>query len=176
MENNEHNIFITGPPRSGKSTLIGEVIDELNLKAEGLRTPEIRKEGQRVGFKLLDVKSGEEGILAHVDLEEGPKVSKYRVDIDDLERFTRTTLQNHSEECNALIIDEIGTMELFSETFEKTVKELLDSKILILAVLHRHHVEEYGEQGIVFDLVKSDYEEVKEDIKTHIKDIYQEKN
>jgi len=175
----ERNIFITGPPRSGKSTLIGEVIDEMDLKgeAEGLRTPEIRKDGERVGFKLLDIKSGDEGILAHVDLEEGPKVSRYRVNLDDLERFTKRSLKNHSEECEVLIIDEIGTMELFSEIFEKTVKELLKDerekrkdKTTILAVLHRHHVDSYRDQGKVYDLGKNDYENVKEEIIEHIKD------
>lgn len=174
MENNERNIFITGPPRSGKSTLVEEVIDELDVKAEGLRTPDIRKEGQRRGFKLLDIKSGDEGILSHVDLEEGPSVSKYRVNIDDLERFTRRSLRNHSDRCDVLIIDEIGTMELFSPTFKETVEEVLESEMLVLAVLHRNYVSEYGEEGSVLDLGESDYEEVKEELKKHIKKVYQE--
>lgn len=173
IENNERNIFITGPPRSGKSTLIGEVIDDLDLRAEGLRTPEMRKEGRRVGFKLLDIKSEDEGILAHIDIEEGPKVSKYRVNIEDLERFTRRALKNRSDECEVLIIDEIGTMELYSSVFEKTVKELLKSKILVLAVLHRNYVGEYGERGKVFNMEKGKYEEVKDEIKKHIRTYYE---
>ncbi|MEF8832497.1 MAG: nucleoside-triphosphatase, partial [Candidatus Thermoplasmatota archaeon] len=88
----QNNIFITGPPRSGKSTLIGEILEEMNLKAEGLRTPDIRENGKRKGFKLVDIDSGEEGILAHVDVEEGPKVSRYKVDLGDLRTFTEKSL------------------------------------------------------------------------------------
>lgn len=159
------NIFVTGPPRSGKSTLVGEIIGELDMKAEGLRTPDIRKNGKRKGFKLVDIKSGEEGVLAHVDVEEGPKVSRYTVDRDDLERMTEKSLENVSDDCGVVVIDEIGTMELFSDRFEKVVEELLRNDISVLAVLHRNHVGDYGDAGEVFDLGKEDYEVVKKKIK-----------
>jgi len=165
-----NNIFITGPPRSGKSTLVGEIIKELGLEAEGLRTPDIREDGQRKGFKLVDIKSGEEGILAHVNVKKGPKVSRYRVDLDDLERFTEKSLANISEDCDIVVIDEIGTMELYSDYFVEMVEELLDSEKLVLAVLHRNQVGKYGHKGELFDLEKEDYESTKERIKEILRD------
>ncbi len=156
-----NNIFITGPPRSGKSTMVSQIIDELGLNAEGLRTPDIRKNGERKGFKLLDIKTGEEGILSHVDQQEGPKVSKYRVDMDDLQRFTELSLENISDDCDIVVIDEIGTMELYSDKFKKVVKDRLNDDIPVLAVLHRHHVDKYEGYGEVFELTKSNYDILK---------------
>ncbi|MFP3871949.1 MAG: NTPase [Candidatus Natronoplasma sp.] len=161
----KNNVFITGPPRSGKSTLISEVIDELDLKAEGLRTPEVREGGKRKGFKLLDVKTGEEGILAHVDLEEGPEVSKYTVNKTDLERFTEKSLNSVSQDCDIVVIDEIGTMELFSTKFKDAVENLLKNEVPVLAVLHRNHTDEYGKSGEILDLGKEDYAGVKKKVK-----------
>jgi len=166
----QDNIFITGPPRSGKSTLVREILEEMNFKAEGLRTPEIREGGERKGFKLVDIDSSEEGILAHVDVEEGPRVSRYRVDMEDLDRLTERSLADISDDCDIVVIDEIGTMELYSDYFVEKMEELLDSKKPVLAVLHRNQVKKYENQGELFDLEKEDYASVKRKIKDILKD------
>lgn len=167
----ENNIFITGPSRTGKSTMVGELLDELGLEAEGLRTPDIREGGRRKGFKLVDIKSGEEGILSHVDQEEGPSVSKYRVNMDDLEYFTERSLESVSEGCDIVVIDEIGTMELYSERFENAVKENLESETPVLAVLHRNQVDRYKKYGRVFTVGRANYDSVKEEVKEELKRI-----
>jgi nucleoside-triphosphatase len=40
------------------------------------------------------------------------------------------------EKCDAVAIDEIGPMELFSQKFKQAVKQALESKKLVLAVVH----------------------------------------
>ena len=164
-----NNIFITGPPRSGKSTLVSQVIEELSLDAEGLRTPDIREDGKRMGFKLVDIKTGEEGILSHVEQDEGPKVSKYRVSMEDLENFTELSLENISDGCDIVVIDEIGTMELYSDRFKRAVIRRLEGKKPVLAVLHRHHVDKYREYGEVFEFTKSNYDIMKLEIKKKVR-------
>ena len=50
------NYLITGPPRSGKTTVIQNVVDRLDAKgyqAGGIYCPEIRSDGGRVGFEIL---------------------------------------------------------------------------------------------------------------------------
>jgi len=168
MTSEENNIFITGPPRSGKSTMIEEIIEETGLKAEGLRTPEIREKGKRKGFKILDTKEGTEGVLAHVDIEEGPNVSRYTVNLEDLEEFTEKSLKNISDDCEVVVVDEIGTMELFSDRFEEAVEELLKDERPVLAVLHRNYTDQYGGMGRLFDLGEEDYASVKRKIKSII--------
>ncbi len=60
-----NNIFITGASGSGKSTLVQMIIEEMDLKIEGIRTPEISENKRRVGFKLVNVANNEELIIAH---------------------------------------------------------------------------------------------------------------
>ena len=166
-----NNIFITGKPRTGKSTMINDIIQESGLEAAGLRTPEIREGCKRKGFKLVDVATGKEGILSHVDQEEGPRVSRYRVNMDDLERFTELALENISQESDVVIIDEIGTMELFSDRFKDAVEKLLKSDKSVIAVLHRNHVGEYELYGEVYRLTGDNYDEVKTNIITRLETI-----
>jgi nucleoside-triphosphatase len=44
------NIFLTGPPSSGKTTIIKKVIKKLGLPANGFYTEEERASGKRLGF------------------------------------------------------------------------------------------------------------------------------
>jgi nucleoside-triphosphatase THEP1 len=76
-------ILLTGPPRSGKTTLICRLVHELStrgVQVGGFVTREIRAEGERVGFTVAEI-GGPRALLAHVALTEGPKVSRYRVDV-----------------------------------------------------------------------------------------------
>src|SRR5215831_12150634 len=80
-------ILITGSPGSGKSTLMAKLIEDIHTrKIAGLSTPEIRRNGIRAGFKMIDLASGEEEILASTS-GAGPSVGKYHVNvagIDDI--------------------------------------------------------------------------------------------
>jgi nucleoside-triphosphatase len=80
------NILITGKPGCGKTSLIIEIIKELNLPAGGFYTQEIREKGVRKGFKIISL-DGREGILARVNFKSPYKVSKYGVNIKDLEEI-----------------------------------------------------------------------------------------
>jgi len=58
------NIFLTGPPSSGKTTIIKKVIKKLGLPANGFYTEEERVAGKRLGF-LMKTLDGRTGYLAH---------------------------------------------------------------------------------------------------------------
>jgi len=162
-----NNIFITGASGSGKSTLVQMIIEEMDLKIEGIRTPEISENKRRVGFKLVNVATNEEGILAHVEQDEGPELSKYKVNMKDLEKFTEKCLKDISSETDLVVIDEIGTMELFSDKFEYAVIELLESDIPVLAVLHRNYISKFDKYGTVYQL-EDNFEKVKLDIENRL--------
>ena len=48
------NLFVTGRPGVGKTTLIRNVLDRLCVDAGGFYTHEIRESGRRVGFAITD--------------------------------------------------------------------------------------------------------------------------
>jgi len=147
-------VFLTGKPRSGKSTVLARVINILKnkgLKVGGFITPEIVVNGKRVGFKVIDVYSGEEGILAKVctGVEDKPRVGKYCVDVEDFERVVLPALDFAVNECDVVCVDEIGKMELFSKKFKEKIEEILRSEKTVVAVLHRNLVGRYGKYGKV---------------------------
>ena len=150
-------IFITGMPGCGKSRLIKEFLKFYSGKVSGILTEEIREKGKRVGFKIKDIATGKERILAHVNILTGPQVSKYHVDVDALEEVAIPAL---SREADLYIIDEIGKMELLSEKFEEKVKELLISNKDVLATLHREYVDKYKPFGEIIILEKKYWDKV----------------
>jgi len=128
------NILITGKPGCGKTTLIRQLIEELNLNAGGFYTEEIRIGGRRVGFKIVTL-DGKEDILAHVDIKTPYRVSKYGVNIEGLEKVGVKSIWNALEENDIVVIDEIGKMELFSPRFKEAVRTALNSDKMLIATI-----------------------------------------
>ena len=128
------NIFIAGLPGCGKTTLIKEILEELKIKARGFFTEEIRRTGERIGFKIVTL-SGKTGILAEKGFKSPYKVSKYGVILRDLEEIGVKELEEGLKEDVLLLVDELGKMELFSAKFRKIILEALDSKNKILGTI-----------------------------------------
>lgn len=119
-------ILLTGRPGVGKTTVIRQIAEELGDAAGGFYTSEIREHGQRKGFKLVTL-DGQKATLAHTDIEAGPRVSKYRVNLPALDEIGVVAIRGALERAQYVIIDEIGKMELFSEQFREAVKEAVYS-------------------------------------------------
>jgi len=121
------NILLTGKPGTGKTSAIRSIVRELDPSSiAGFWSKEIREDGRRVGFAIETI-SGKLGTLAHVNLKQGPKVSKYRVNIDDIDSIICPELVMARESNRLIIIDEIAKMELFSEKFKNEVRRCLDT-------------------------------------------------
>jgi nucleoside-triphosphatase len=167
------NILISGRPGSGKTTLIKEILKELKLKAVGFYTQEIRENGKRIGFKIINL-AGKEGILAHKDIKSPYSVSKYKVKIEDLEKIGVKAILEGLKGKNLIVIDEIGKMELFSEKFKKAVLKALNSKNKVLATIKltsdpfSNKIKKRKDSQI-FYLKKENFPEIKKEIKELIK-------
>ncbi|MFC2005183.1 NTPase [Chloroflexota bacterium] len=126
--------LLTGRPGTGKTSLIKQVAARMKGKADGFYTEEVRTRGVREGFRLV-TSSGEETILAHVNIRSPYRVSKYGVDIEALERVGIPALRRAVQHCDLVIIDEIGKMELFSVEFRETVSRVIDSGKRVLGTI-----------------------------------------
>lgn len=132
-------VFITGHPGVGKTTVLLnaiEILKKRGYKVGGMISREVRERGVRVGFEIIDIYTGQHGWLAHVNQPEGPQVSKYRVNLDDLRMTGANSILKAVEEANAVAIDEIGPMELFSPAFKEAVVQALKSNKPILGTIH----------------------------------------
>lgn len=164
------NILITGLPKSGKSTLMKNIISKIPNK-KGFLTTEIKKDGNRVGFEIV-TSEGNKKILAHIDFTSSFKVSKYFVDIKGLDECIEQLFSIESNDF--LYIDEIGEMELYSEKFRKLVKMYLDSPNLFFATMSQVYSDNFIESikrrkdVIVFEITPENRDKIFEKMKTLI--------
>ncbi|XP_038074765.1 cancer-related nucleoside-triphosphatase homolog [Patiria miniata] len=124
------HVFLTGSPGVGKTTLIHKAIEQLrqsSLNLHGFYTEEARAGGKRTGFDVITL-SGRRGPLARVGQGRGPAVGQYTVDLVSFESLAlpELSVKEHGRSTSSiLVIDEIGKMELFSQSFVQLVRRLL---------------------------------------------------
>ncbi|MGE5533265.1 MAG: NTPase [Bacillota bacterium] len=131
--------ILTGAPGVGKTTVLIKTVEALKangVTVGGMVSREVRGGNMRVGFEILDLTSGRHGWLAHINQKDGPQVGKYHVNIQDLENIGVQAITQALEKCRVITIDEIGPMELYSQKFKQIVAYALESKKLVLAVVH----------------------------------------
>ena len=126
--------LLTGRPGTGKTSIIKQVVAGMKGKAGGFYTEEIRSQGVREGFRLVTL-DGHSAILAHINIHSPYRVSKYGVDIDSLDRVGVSALNRAAEECDLVVVDEIGKMELFSANFRQAVLQIIDSGKMVLGTI-----------------------------------------
>ena len=102
--------------------------------AGGFYTEEMRSQGVREGFRLVTL-DGQDAILAHVNIHTPYRVSRYGVDIGSLDRVGVSTLHQAAQQCDLVVIDEIGKMELFSASFRDAILQIIDSKKRVLGTI-----------------------------------------
>jgi nucleoside-triphosphatase len=131
------HLLLTGKPGTGKTSLVREAVARAKVKAGGFYTEEIRRGGVRQGFRLVTL-DGREAVLAHVDFSSPHRVSKYRVDLDSLNRVGVSAIKQALVECDLIVVDEIGKMELLSPQFREAVRWAIDSDKRVLGTIMLH--------------------------------------
>jgi nucleoside-triphosphatase len=133
--------LLIGMPGTGKTSLIKQTAATLNGKAGGFYTEEIRVNGKRQGF-LIRTLDGKTVQLAHVSISSPYHVSKYGIDLQGLDSVGIDAIRKATQQCEVVVVDEIGKMELFSDRFKATILEIIDSgkKILGTIMLKSHPV------------------------------------
>jgi nucleoside-triphosphatase len=132
-EERVRNIFLTGPPSSGKTTVIKKVLSKLKRKTTGFHTEEIKKDNKRMGF-LMKTLDGKEGLLGHEDIKSRFHIRRYGVSIENVETLAVPSITPRSED-EIIIIDEIGKMECFSEKFCEAALKALDVRNVVLGTI-----------------------------------------
>ncbi|MFV5994167.1 nucleoside-triphosphatase [Streptomyces sp. NPDC056231] len=134
-------ILLEARPGAGKTTALRRLAALLPTRAAtGFTTEEIRQSGARVGF-ALETLAGRRQVLAHVDLPGPPRVGKYGVDPDVMERLALPSLRSAATDeapGRLVLIDELGRMELACTAFRDAVEALFAAEVDVVATVHAH--------------------------------------
>jgi nucleoside-triphosphatase len=134
-------LLLTGEPGVGKTTLLLSIVESLrsmDISVGGMVSREVREGGIRVGFEVTDLTDAERGWLAKASGESGPRVGKYTVIVEDLERIGAKAIEDAASDSDVVAIDEIGPMELVSARFRIAVKKAVESGKPMVGVIHRN--------------------------------------
>ncbi|MGQ9760251.1 MAG: NTPase [Candidatus Methanomethylicaceae archaeon] len=130
---------MTGRPGIGKSTVLKEVIKILQgngWRVGGILCPEVRINGRRVAFEIVDLLTGERGVLASVNEPSEVVVGRYYVNMRDLDKISLSAIRRLTVEADLTAIDEVGPMEMKSKAFRNLVNEAFTSDKKVIAVIH----------------------------------------
>ncbi len=156
-------VFLTGPPRVGKTSLIVEFLKIFPGEKVGFITLEVREKGIRSGF-LLKTLSGKEGVFASKKFNFPWKVGKYSVNVPLFEELALPELEKAYKNPEVLVvIDEIGKMELLSPRFEKAIYKLLSQPNPLIATVGKisHSlVEKIMREERIFEVTRKSRKEM----------------
>lgn len=164
-------IFVTGNPGVGKTTLLKKLKDfcvKKGISTCGFITEEVRKNDVRVGFVLVNLRTGERFDFASIFKETPYKFGRYFLDI---EKFNIIIEAVFCDEGKIFILDEIGKMEFFSKKFKEKLFDLLEKDKDIIASLHRDFVPSFKKYGKIYYLTYENRDKVEEEIKREILNI-----
>lgn len=132
-------ILITGRPGVGKSTLIQKVIDGYAGPAFWVVTAEIRDaQGARVGFRAENSSKQTETISHKTDIQSTAIIGQNAVDLDAIDKMFGRVLQEASNTKRLILIDEIGPIQLLSNTFANALADTFNraSQTDMIATIH----------------------------------------
>ncbi len=144
------NIFIEGDIKVGKSYVLEKILKILNIKYGGFKTIPIYKEDKKVAFKLIDLLTNEENIVATYNID-----GNLIVNSDVFDELGVRALENGLKKSDLIVMDELGFLEDNSNKFKEKVFEVLNSDKNVLAVIKEKRnkfLNEISNLGEVFKI------------------------
>ena len=148
-----HAALVAGPPRSGKTTAVRRTVETLrdDVAVGGIYCPELREDGERVGFEIVDLATGEREVMAHVDVDEGPSVGSYRVDTSAVDTVAGRAIPAAVADADCVVNDEIAPMQLTSDRFVAELRRALAADLPVVAA-----IADRDDRGVLADLHRRD--------------------
>ena len=103
----------------------------------GMRCEPLVENGERVGFKCINFQNGDEGVMAHKNIDSRMRVLGYGIDPSALEEIAVPAIREAMDDYEVLVIDEIGKFSVESEGFVEIVRKAMEIDKPTLVTLHK---------------------------------------
>ncbi|NLU45460.1 MAG: NTPase [Euryarchaeota archaeon] len=133
-------IGITGLPGSGKTYTLMRVIEMLRDGGHtvgGMINEPVTDGRRKIGFTVRNILTGESQSFADQETESKIMIGRIGVDLDRFEEVGIAAIRQACEECDIVVIDEIGKIEVESQLFVDTVKWALERNKPMILTLHK---------------------------------------
>lgn len=124
------NIFLEGKIKVGKTFVLNKILQILNIKFGGFKTIPIYENDKKVCFKLINLYKYEEDIVAIYNID-----GNLIVNSNVFDELGVKSLDDALENCDLIVMDELGFLEDNSNRFKEKVFEILTSEKKVIAVI-----------------------------------------
>lgn len=130
-------ILITAAPKTGKSTVLKNLIDQYAAPKSGFLVMRMQDRNHNNQGFLVQTLDGRTEILSHKKLINSDILvgNGHKVDIEVVENFIAVEIEKALEQSDLFIFDEIGRMEAYSGKFLESCRKLMDSEVNFLGTI-----------------------------------------
>ena len=134
------NLILIGPPGTGKSQLLANVVERHDtLHWRGFTSVSIIEDNERIGWTIAGVNSAH-GTLAHIDLKSDIHMGRYGIDLNLFASIVDTEL-DPTQPADAYVIDEIGLISAMHPPFADLLDACLEGKTPVIAIAREKSTE-----------------------------------
>ena len=170
-ESNSNTIIIlTGERGSGKTTLLNKLVDECRERSHivgGILSPVVKRDSVRIGYDVVDVQTGNRTALCRGDVaSSGLRIGDLNFLEEGIRFGTDAIHASSSTNCELIIIDEIGPLELDGKVWAQAIDRMMNmSPCPVLFVVREYLIDKVRSHwsfvpSIILKLEKNNSEEV----------------
>ncbi len=133
--------IVTGELHSGKTTFVLKLIEQLQqnrVRVGGIVAPGFWNTNERDGFNVIDVQTGKQLPLCRRDAKEFTEViGPFKFDKEGLTFGAEALSPAKLEQCDLVVIDEVGLLELQGKGWKKSLDEIMSATSLPIIIVVR---------------------------------------
>ncbi|MFW6048934.1 MAG: nucleoside-triphosphatase [Candidatus Bipolaricaulota bacterium] len=142
-------LFITGRVGAGKTEFCRGIVartKEAGLNPGGIVSPRIVRDGETIGYRVVDVRTGEQKTFARLT-PPGISVGKYYIPPGVLE-WTKEVISDSLDGTDVVFLDEVGRLELRGKGLDSAVRSALESRTQLVLLVRSEFLsavkDDYG--------------------------------
>ncbi len=126
-----------GVDKTGSLIKIIDMLAEEGISIGGLLTEPIMEDNRIVGYQVMNWRTKEKAILAHLHIDTPVEIDGYNVDLENLDEVGVKAIEDAALRDDVILIDEAGKMHVQSERFNEVVKAVFELEKPLILTYHK---------------------------------------